>query len=367
MGIDNVFHYVNLTLEVFFLNLLLSGDNAVVIALACRSLPPQLTKRAMLIGIDGAIVLRVLLTAVASVLLRIPLLKLVGGLALTVIAIRLTIEDELETESSKSLPKHPPGLWSAVGTIIVADLVMSVDNVVALAAVSQGSIFFLAVGLLMSVPLLMFGSLFVTALLRRYPLLKRGGGAMLGWIAGDIAISDPMIADWVNQQSPALTVVVPILVVVFVLIESRIVEDAQATAHALRPKLRAKPAIIKSPPVVIEPAPAAAIVAVASQSVAAASQSVAAASQSVAAQAPSRIDAGESLETPRQPEPESTRPTEDDATSYVPAPRVKRAKRWVWIVVAISLALLWIIFKSLSLDFAPTAPAIQWTAPTAPR
>src|ERR1019366_6173900 len=179
MGFDNSFHYLNLTLQVFFVNLLLSGDNAVVIALACRSVPPDLTKRAMLIGIDGAIALRILLATVATFLMHIPLLKLVGGVALTVIAIKLTIEEQGETKSGKSPPDNHPGLWSAVGTIIAADLVMSVDNVIALAAVAQGSIVILTMGLLMSVPLLIYGSLFVTALLRRYPLLKRAGGAML--------------------------------------------------------------------------------------------------------------------------------------------------------------------------------------------
>ncbi|MGO9994966.1 MAG: TerC family protein [Steroidobacteraceae bacterium] len=353
MGFDNLFHYLNLTLEVFFLDLLLSGDNALVIALACRSLPPALTKRAMLIGIDGAIALRILLTTVASLLLHIPLLKLVGGVALTVIAIKLTIEEERDTESDKSPRKNPPDLWSAVGTIILADLVMSVDNVVALAAVTQGNIFFLTMGLLMSVPLLMFGSLFVTALLRRYPLLKRVGGAMLGWIAGDIAISDPMIAGWVNQQSPALTIVVPILVVVFVLVESRIMEGAQATADALRPKLRPKAVIINSPPAVIEQAPA--------------TVSITVASQSVEADAPSPISAAKTLETPRQSVPGSTLPPDAGTTSHVQAPRNIRFRLSVWIAVAIAVALLWILFRFLSLDFATTTPAIQFTPPTRPR
>src|ERR1022692_370306 len=147
MGFDNVFHYLNLTLEVFYLDLLLSGDNAMVIALACRSLPPEQTRRAMVIGIEGAIALRILLTTVAGLLLHIPLLKLVGGIALTGIAIKLTVEDAGDTESDKRPPRNPPGLWSAVGTIVVADLVMSVDNVVALAAVAQGSIFVLTMGL----------------------------------------------------------------------------------------------------------------------------------------------------------------------------------------------------------------------------
>ena len=344
MGFDNLFHYLNQTLEVLFVNLLLSGDNAVVIALACRSLPPQLTRRAMWIGIDGAIALRILLATVASYLLSIPLLKLVGGVALTVIAIKLTVERHAGTESGKSPRKNSPGLWSAAGTIIVADLVMSVDNVVALAAVAKGSIFILSMGLLMSVPLLLFGSLLITALLRRYPLLKRAGGAMLGWLAGEIAISDPMIMDWVNQQAPALTVVVPILVVVFVLIESRIMEEAQAAAYALRPTLRRKAAIIKSPPATIEQAaPAAALSA-----------------------APSPAPAGETA-LQRQPKPAAAVPPVDGTTSDVRAPWHKRVKLSVWIATAVSIALLWILFRSLSLDFPATTPALQWTPPAGQR
>ncbi len=333
MGFDNLFHYLNQTLEVLFVNLLLSGDNAMVIALACRSLPPELTRRAMWIGIEGAIALRILLATVASFLLSIPLVKLVGGVALTVIAIKLTIEQHGETESDQRPPKNAPGLWSAVGTIIVADLVMSVDNVLALVAVAQGSIFILAMGLVMSVPLLLFGSLLVSALLRRYPLLKRAGGAMLGWLAGDIAISDPMIMDWINQQAPALTVVVPILVVVFVLIESRIMEDAQASAYALRPKLRPRAAILNSPPEAIEQAPPAAALRIASRSA----------------------------------ETEAPSPTPAAETSHTRAPRRKRVKLSVWIAAAISIALLWILFRSLSLDFPTATPALQWTPPTGQR
>ncbi len=359
MGFDNLFHYVNLTLEVFFVNLLLSGDNAVVIALACRSLPPALTRRAMLIGIDGAIALRVLLTVFASFLLSIPVLKLLGGVALTVIAIKLTVEEPGEAKPGERAPKDAPGLWSAVGTIIAADLVMSVDNVVALAAVAHGSIFILTMGLLMSVPLLMYGSMFVAVLLRRYPLLKRSGGAMLGWLAGDIAISDPMVVDWVNQQSPALTIVVPFLVAVFVLIESRIMEDAQAAAYALRPKLRTTPtptrtlapAISTPPPAAIEKAPAPAT-------------TIPFAGESVEAQPPSPLSAAENMAMPRQPQPGSAHPSDEAAVGRVQAPRRGRIKPAVWIAAAISVMLLWMLFKLLSLDFSTAAPALQWTAPT---
>jgi YjbE family integral membrane protein len=360
MGFDNLFHYLNQTLEVLFVNLLLSGDNAVVIALACRSLPPHLTRRAMWIGIYGAIALRILLATVASFLLSIPLLKLVGGIALTAIAIKLTVERRAGTESAKSPRKNSPGLWSAVGTIIVADLVMSVDNVVALAAVAQGSLFILSMGLLMSVPLLLFGSLLVSALLGRYPLLKRAGGAMLGWLAGEIAISDPMIMDWVNQQAPALTVVVPILVVVFVLIESGIMEGAQATAYALRPKPRAKAAIIKSPPAAIEQAAPAAAVSAAPVA------AVSAAPVAAVSAAPAAIPAAETAMR-RQPKPAAAAPPVDGTTSHVRAPWHKRVKLSVWIATAVSIALLWILFRSLSLDFPATTPALQWTPPAGQR
>lgn len=345
MGFDSLFHFLSLTLQVFFVNLLLSGDNAVVIALACRSLPPKMTRRAMLIGIDAAIALRILLTAVASFLLHIPLLKLIGGVALAAIAIKLTIEEQGEKQSDQSSLKNSADFWSAVGTIIIADLVMSLDNVVALAAVAQGSIFYLTLGLLMSVPFLLFGSLFVTALLRRYPLLKRGGGAMLGWLAGDIAISDPLISNWVNQQSPALTIVVPILVVVFVLIESRIMEEAQAASHVLRPKPRPKPIIVNSP--------AAAIIPVAGRS--------------VEAKVPPPKSIAEPVETPPQPEAARALPSDDGASSHIAAPRNRRIKIWVWIAAGILLLLLWMFFKFLSLDFAEATPPLQWTPPTKPR
>lgn len=357
MGFDNLFHYVNLTVEVFVVNLLLSGDNAVVIALACRSLPPALTRRAMLIGIDGAIALRVLLTIFASYLLSIPLLKLAGGVALAAIAIKLTVEEAPAAKSGSGPSRIPSGLWSAVGTIIAADLVMSVDNVVALAAVAHGSILILALGLLMSVPFLMFGSVFVAVLLKRYPLLKRGGGAMLGWLAGDIAISDPILVDWVNHQSPALTVVVPFLVAVFVVMESRIIEDARAAAHALRPRHTPRSAAVTAPP---------AVPAVAKQ--APATPAVTLASRSAEGGLPAPGSAAENIAEPRRPESVGRPPSHAAATSQVQAsPEKKRIKPLYWIIAVVSLALLWVLFRSLSLDFPTTTPALQWTPPTGHR
>jgi YjbE family integral membrane protein len=246
MGFDHFFNDLSASLQVFLIDLLLSGDNAVVIALACRQLPPAQMRRAMLLGTFGAIAARILLTSIASFLMSLPALRLLGGVALVWVAIKLVLDEEQDADSTPSgRGREPLGLWSAVGTVIIADVVMSVDNVVALAAASQGSVIFLTLGLLLSVPLLMFGSLFVTTLLARYPLLIRGGGALLGWLAGDIAIADPMFAEGVRQQAPALTFLVPILAAIFVLAESRIIEGARTTLT--RPQRRAS-RLVAMPP-----------------------------------------------------------------------------------------------------------------------
>ena len=225
LRMDTFLHGFGLTLQVFTIDLLLSGDNAVVIALACRHLPPPQMRRAMSIGIGAAVAARIVLTALASVLMALPLLRLVGAVVLVWIAIKLLVDaPPLDGRDATLGEQHSADLWSAAGTIAVANIAMSLDNVVALAAVSQGGLLVLFFGLLLSVPLLMFGSLFVTALLARYPVLVRAGSALLGWLAGDIAVGDPLIAEGVAQQAPLLVYLVPVLAAVFVLAESRIIE-----------------------------------------------------------------------------------------------------------------------------------------------
>ena len=241
-------HAFGLIFQIFLLDLILSGDNAVVIALACRSLPSRQVKQAMLIGTGAAIGLRVLLTTLVGWLLQVSMLKLVGAALLIVIAIRLLVEEEHDAQPADD--DAPSGLWGAVMTVLVADLVMSLDNVVALAAVSQGSTLYLVLGLLLSVPLLMFGSRLMMHLLNRYPMLVPATGALLGYIAGDIAVSDPAIADAVHTQSPALTLFVPLLCAVFVVVESRIIARRRAQLP--------RPATLKVMPKSRVPAPAAA-------------------------------------------------------------------------------------------------------------
>ncbi|MFZ6755093.1 TerC family protein [Undibacterium sp. Dicai25W] len=230
MGFDGIMHAIAMTLQVFFLDLVLSGDNAVLIALACRRLPQKQMRQVILLGTGFAFFLRVVLTTVVSFLLQVPSLRLIGGVALVYIALKLLVDDEQnrldgETFNHESEQDATNRLWSTVGIVVVADLVMSMDNVVALAAVAQDNVSFLVFGLLLSIPLLMYGSLFVTGLLNRYPILVPAVAALLGWIAGDIAVADPLIADWINTQSPGLTIVMPLLCAIFVLMQSRIVKE----------------------------------------------------------------------------------------------------------------------------------------------
>ena len=240
--------YLSMTLEVLLLDLLLSSDNIVMIALACRSLPEAKRKLGLMLGTAAAILLRVFLTTVARFVLEIPILKLLGGLALVVIAIKLIRAAETPVEATNESGEGGTSLWSAVATIVIADLVMSVDNVLGLAAIARGSLLILIIGLVISVPLLMFGSLFVGSLLQKYPVLIRAGGAMLGWFAGDIAVSDPLFANWIAQQAPALSVAVPLLAAAYVLAQVAVMRAMHASAAGLRPLPRTRATSGPKPP-----------------------------------------------------------------------------------------------------------------------
>ncbi len=175
-------------LQIIVIDILLGGDNAVVIALAVRNLPDQQRTRGVLLGTLGAIVLRVVLIAFAVVLLDIPFLKFVGGLLLLWIGVKLMMPDHSDPNV-----KPADQLWAAIKTIIVADAVMSLDNVIAVAAAANGSVPLLVIGLAISVPLIVAGAALIMALLTRLPLLVWAGAALLGWIAGDVMATDPAI------------------------------------------------------------------------------------------------------------------------------------------------------------------------------
>ena len=179
-------------LQVIWINILLSGDNAVVIALACRGLPPRERLWGMIIGAGFASVLLILFTGVVSVMLTLPYLKLVGALLLLWIAIKLLAPQSHDEEGT---PEAAEDLWRAVRIVVIADIVMSLDNVIAVAAVAKGDYVLLALGLAVSIPMVIAGSAIILALLERFPVLIWGGAAILGWVAGGIFASDPFIQD----------------------------------------------------------------------------------------------------------------------------------------------------------------------------
>jgi YjbE family integral membrane protein len=188
--------------QIIMIDILLGGDNAVVIALACRQLPPKLRTKGILWGTAGAIVLRVILIAFALTLLQLPFLKLVGAALLLWIGVKLLVPEDDEHSSIQGSDK----LWAAVKTVIVADLVMSVDNVIAIAGAATGAgaqhqMPLVIFGLLVSIPIIVWGSQLVLKLMDRFPLIITAGGMLLGWIAGTMAHSDPAVKDWLPQTA----------------------------------------------------------------------------------------------------------------------------------------------------------------------
>jgi YjbE family integral membrane protein len=181
--------------QIMMINIVLSGDNAVVIALASRSLPPSQQKKAIIFGSVGAIVLRIVLTFFAVYLLSQPFLKLAGAALLLWIGVNLLKgeDDEAELEGHSNLA-------SAIKTIIVADLVMSLDNVIGVAAAAKGNVTLLVIGLAVSIPLIIYGSTVILKLMTRFPIIITIGAGLLGWVAGEMAFSDPAIKTWTEAH-----------------------------------------------------------------------------------------------------------------------------------------------------------------------
>nr|WP_249159404.1 TerC family protein [Bradyrhizobium jicamae] len=175
--------------KIIWINVLLSGDNALVIALACRGLAPRQRLWGMIFGAAAAVLLRIIFTGIVATLMELPYLKLVGGLALIVIAAKLLVPEQ-EDEDSVDAASH---LWAAVQIVVVADIVMSLDNVIAVAAAANGSVPLLVLGLAISVPLIVAGAALIMALLTKLPVLVWAGAALLGWIAGDVIATDPAV------------------------------------------------------------------------------------------------------------------------------------------------------------------------------
>jgi YjbE family integral membrane protein len=178
-------------LKIIGVNIILSGDNAVVIALAARSLPAKQQKQAIFWGAGAAIVLRIILTLFAVVLLTLPWLKLVGSLLLFWIGVKLLIPEEGDDD----VPANDQ-LLAAIKTILVADLVMSLDNVIAVAAAAGGSITLLILGLAISIPLVIFGATLLIKLMERFPVIITIGAGLIGWVAGEMLVADVALKGW---------------------------------------------------------------------------------------------------------------------------------------------------------------------------
>jgi YjbE family integral membrane protein len=192
-------------LQIIGVNIVLSGDNAVVIALAARGLPADQQKRAVAWGSGAAVVMRIGLTIVAVQLLQLPYLKLVGAVLLLWIAVQLLVPEG----GSEGHGSANTSLAAAIKTILLADLVMSLDNVIAVAAAAKGNTLLLVVGLAISIPLVVFASRLLLTLMDRYPAIITLGAALLGWVAGEMAITDPITKGWVDGQAAYLHYVLP--------------------------------------------------------------------------------------------------------------------------------------------------------------
>jgi YjbE family integral membrane protein len=201
-------HFWVALLEIIGVNIVLSGDNAVVIALAARSLPAKQRRQAVLWGSAAAVVLRIILTIVAVELLRLPYLKFIGAGLLVWIGIQLLLPED-DGENFADTAKT--GMLAAIRTILIADLVMSLDNVIAVAAAAKGSIPLLVLGLLISIPLIIFGSTLLMKVMERWPIIITIGGALLGWVAGEMAVSDPAAKDWIDANAAWLHTALPAL------------------------------------------------------------------------------------------------------------------------------------------------------------
>jgi YjbE family integral membrane protein len=212
--------------QIILVNIVLSGDNAVVIALAARSLPLHQQKQAIVWGAGAAVVMRIILTIIALEMLKWPWLKLIGAVLLLWIAIKLLVPEDEDGEDVES----SSNLWTAIKTILIADLVMSLDNVIGVAAAAKGSILLLVIGLALSIPLVVFGATVLMKLMQRFPVIIVIGAALLGWVAGEMAATDPVVKDWVEANAAWLHWAAPAAGALFVVAVGKFI--ARTKSHS---------------------------------------------------------------------------------------------------------------------------------------
>src|SRR6516165_2378667 len=222
-------------LKIMWINVLLSGDNAVVIAMACLGLPPRQRLWGMILGAGVAVVLRIVFTVVIAQLMLLPYLKLIGGLALFYIAAKLMVPED-EDENEVQAVEH---LWRAVRIVAVADIIMSLDNVIAIAAAAQGNFALILIGLAISIPMIVAGAALIMALLDRFPILVWAGAALLGWIVGETIATDPVIQGYLEPRFGAegfhyIMLFAALLGAVLVLLVGGLWRRSKLAAHAER-------------------------------------------------------------------------------------------------------------------------------------
>ena len=211
--------------QICVINILLSGDNAVVIALACRDLPVKQAKQAFAIGAIGVIVLMTALTAFAAYLMSLPYLEIIGSLLLLWIGIKLLAPGKEDDKGEGKVATH---FWHAVRIIIIADIVMSLDNVLAMAGVAKGHLGMLFLGMVITIPLVLFGSALIMKLMERFPIFITFGAGLLGWVAGEMAIADPSIKETIDARFHYMEWVAPIIGAIAVVVVGRMLARKQA-------------------------------------------------------------------------------------------------------------------------------------------
>ena len=214
--------------KIAVINVVLSGDNAVVIALACRNLPPAQQRKAFIVGTGGIVVLMTALTAFAALLMSLPWIQAIGSLLLLWIGVKLLLPDD----DDGNIKEHDH-FWGAVRTIIIADIVMSLDNVLGMAGAAKGHYGMLFVGLLITMPLIIFGSAMLMKLMERFPVLVTAGAGVLGYVAGDMAVGDIAIKDQIEAHWHYLDTLAPIVGAAFVIVAGKLLaRRKQAAAPA---------------------------------------------------------------------------------------------------------------------------------------
>ena len=211
--------WVIAVLQIIAIDIVLGGDNAIIIALACRNLPKHQRLAGILWGTAGAIILRVILVFFATSLMEIPVLRLVGGILLILIGIKLLTE--VETHDLDGKINQSSNLLTAIRTIIIADFVMSLDNALAITAAAKGDIGLVVFGLLLSVPIIIWGSALILRFMERFPIIITAGAGLLGWLGGGLMISDKLLAEFTASSVPATPTIAATVGTIFVIAVGR--------------------------------------------------------------------------------------------------------------------------------------------------